>query len=56
MFQEINSRVELKFLVSCTYMEIYIERIYDLLVDVANPGVGGEYTIVEERDGRGIFV
>lgn len=56
LFQEINSRVELEFLVSCTYMEIYNERIYDLLVDVANPEVGGEYTIVEEKDGRGIFV
>lgn len=56
LFQEINSRVELEFLVSCTYMEIYNERIYDLLVDVANPEIGSEYTIVEERDGRGIFV
>lgn len=56
LFQEINSRVELEFLVSCTYMEIYNERIYDLLVDVSNPDVGGEYTIVEEKDGRGIFV
>eukprot|EP01039_Chlorochromonas_danica_P016088 gene16088-18994_t len=37
-------------------MEIYNERIYDLLVDVANPEIGSEYTIVEERDGRGRFV
>jgi kinesin family protein 6/9 len=56
LFQEINSRVELEFLVSCTYMEIYNERIYDLLVDVAHPEAGNDFTIVEEKDGRGIFV
>jgi kinesin family protein 6/9 len=37
-------------------MEIYNERIYDLLVDLSRPDQGGEFTIVEERDGRGIFV
>jgi kinesin family protein 6/9 len=37
-------------------MEIYNERIYDLLVDVSRPEQAGEFTIVEERDGRGIFV
>ncbi len=56
LFQEINSRVEIEFFVSCTYMEIYNERIYDLLVDVANPEQGGEYTIAEEKDGRGVIV
>jgi kinesin family protein 6/9 len=56
LFSEINSRVELEFLVSCTYMEIYNERIYDLLVDLSRPEQAGEYTIVEEKDGRGIFV
>jgi kinesin family protein 6/9 len=56
LFSEINSRVELEFQVSCTYMEIYNERIYDLLVDLSRPEQAGEFTIVEERDGRGIFV
>jgi kinesin family protein 6/9 len=56
LFQEINSRVEIEFFVSCTYMEIYNERIYDLLVDVANPEQSGEYTIAEEKDGRGVIV
>jgi kinesin family member 6/9 len=37
-------------------MEIYNERIYDLLVDVSNPEVGAEYTIIEEKDGRGVVV
>jgi kinesin family member 6/9 len=56
LFQEINARIEIEFFVSCTYMEIYNERIYDLLVDVANPEMNGEYTIAEEKDGRGVIV
>lgn len=56
LFQEINSRPEIEFFVSCTYMEIYNERIYDLLIDVARPEQGSEYTIAEEKDGRGVIV
>lgn len=57
LFQEINSRVELEFMISVTYMEIYNERIYDLLVDASNnTNNTTDYTIVEEKDGRGIFV
>eukprot|EP00599_Poterioochromonas_sp_BG-1_P005647 CAMPEP_0173144316 /NCGR_PEP_ID=MMETSP1105-20130129/7156_1 /TAXON_ID=2985 /ORGANISM="Ochromonas sp., Strain BG-1" /LENGTH=870 /DNA_ID=CAMNT_0014057965 /DNA_START=70 /DNA_END=2682 /DNA_ORIENTATION=- len=57
LFHEINSRAELEFQVSVTYMEIYNERIYDLLIDLSRPEQSsGEYTIVEEKDGRGIFV
>jgi kinesin family protein 6/9 len=37
-------------------MEIYNERIYDLLVDLSKPDQCGDFTIVEEKDGRGIFV
>ena len=41
---------------SCTYMEIYNERIFDLLQDLSNPDVATDYTIAEEKDGRGTFV
>lgn len=37
-------------------MEIYNERVYDLLLDVSRPEQSGEFTIVEEKDGKGIFV
>jgi kinesin family protein 6/9 len=56
IFNEVNSRIEFEFRVTCTYMEIYNERIYDLLADLANPDQAADYTIAEERDGRGTFV
>lgn len=36
VFQEVNARIETAFSVTITYMEIYNEKIFDLLVD---PGV-----------------
>jgi len=56
LFNEINSRIELEFRVSCTYMEIYNEKIFDLLSDLTNPDQAQDFTIVEEKDGRGVFV
>lgn len=35
MFQEVNARIETAFSVTITYMEIYNEKIFDLLVDPA---------------------
>jgi len=56
IFSEVNSRIESEFKISCTYMEIYNERIFDLLTDLSNPDHGAEFTITEERDGRGVYV
>lgn len=56
LFAEIGSRVETEYMVSCTFIEIYNERIYDLLGDLNSIGNATDYTIAEERDGRGIFV
>lgn len=56
IFNEVNSRVEFEYRVTCTYMEIYNERIYDLLTDLSNPDSNRDYTIVEEQGGRGTFV
>lgn len=56
LFSEINSRIEIEFKVSCTYMEIYNEKIFDLLSDLIAPGQATDYTIAEEKDGRGTFV
>eukprot|EP01041_Mallomonas_annulata_P005086 gene5086-10179_t len=56
IFGEINSRIEFEYKISCSYMEIYNERIFDLLTDLSNPEQVGDYTIAEERDGRGVFV
>jgi kinesin family protein 6/9 len=56
LYGEINSRIEFEFRVSCTYMEIYNERIYDLLNDFSNPDQAHDYTIAEEKDCRGTFV
>ena len=56
MFGEINSRIEFEYKVTVTYMELYNERIFDLLTDLSNPDVASDYTIAEEKDGRGTFV
>jgi len=56
LFNEINSRIEIEFKVTCTYMEIYNERVFDLLMDLSSSGVAPDYTIVEEKDGKGTFV
>ena len=56
LFGEVGSRMELEFRVSCTYMEIYNERVFDLLTDLSNPDMASDYTVAEEKDGRGTFV
>lgn len=56
LFGEVNSRIEFEFKVSCSYMEIYNEKIYDLLGDLANPDMATDYTIAEDKEGRGTFV
>lgn len=35
IFQEVNARIETAFIVTITYMEIYNEKMFDLLVDPA---------------------
>ena len=37
-------------------MEVYNEKIFDLLSDLSSPDLATDYTIAEERDGRGTFV
>ena len=65
IFAEISARRETAFTVSASYMEVYNEKLFDLLLDPAseeaNAGSGGnsnaaELTIAEERGGRGVFV
>lgn len=56
LFNEVNSRIEIEFRISCTYMEIYNERIFDLLADMSQPDQAADFTIAEEKDGRGTFV
>jgi kinesin family protein 6/9 len=56
VFNEVNSRVEYEYKVSCTYLELYGEKIFDLLTDLSQTNQSGEFTIAEEKDGRGIHV
>ena len=56
IFGEVNSRIEFEFKVSCTYMEIYNEKIFDLLTDLSSPETAADFNIVEEPGGRGTFV
>ncbi|CAM9692682.1 unnamed protein product [Ectocarpus sp. 4 AP-2014] len=56
VFQEVYARIETAFSVNITYMEIYNEKIFDLLVDPAVNTTKGDYTIAEDRAGRGVFV
>lgn len=58
IFSEIGMRVETLFTVTCTYMEIYNERIFDLLEALDSGGTerAHEYTIAEDKGGKGVFV
>jgi kinesin family member 6/9 len=56
LFNEIHSRVEYEYRVSCTYLELYGDKIFDLLKDLSDPNQGGEYVLGEEKDGRGVHV
>jgi kinesin family protein 6/9 len=56
LFSEINARVECEYRVSCTYLELYGDKIFDLLTDLKQTNQAGEFTIAEEKDGRGVFV
>ncbi|CAM9387160.1 unnamed protein product, partial [Choristocarpus tenellus] len=56
IFQEVHARIETAFIITITYMEIYNERIFDLLLDPGLDVTKGEYTIAEDRGGKGTFV
>ena len=53
-------RMETQFTVTCTYMEIYNEKIFDLLEPMDGPsdkeGATGEFTVAEDKGGRGVHV
>jgi kinesin family protein 6/9 len=56
IFREVASRVEMEFKVTCTFVELYGEKIYDLLSDLSRPNPSSDFTIVEEVGGRGVIV
>ena len=58
IFSEVGMRVETQFTVTCTYMEIYNEKIFDLLesLDGGAEPRSQDFTIAEEKGGRGVFV
>jgi kinesin family protein 6/9 len=56
-------RLETQFTVTCTYMEIYNEKIFDLLASLDVGGgskdagaATGEFTVAEDKGGRGVHV
>ncbi len=51
LFREIEARTDSDFLVTASYLEIYNERIFDLLDDVTNEAQTSDYQIIEEKDG-----
>lgn len=60
MFHEIGSRYEYEFKVLCSYIEIYNDKIFDLLHDLSDPSQCNqsqnlEYVITEDKDGKGTY-
>jgi kinesin family protein 6/9 len=51
LFREIEVRTDIDFSVTATYLEIYNERIFDLLDDVSNDKQTNDYAIIEEPNG-----
>ena len=70
IFSEVAARPSIDFKVTCTYMEIYNEKIYDLIDDMKSPPTSylqqqssqkashrtEEFKIVEDKGGRGVYV
>jgi len=56
IFSEVAARIEFEFKVTCTYTEIYNEKFFDLLQDLSSPDQAADFTIAEEKDGKGVFV
>lgn len=56
IFSEVASRVEYEYRIYVSYMEIYNERIFDLLDDLSRPGAAPDFAIIDEKDGRGTCV
>jgi len=56
VFADVASRIETQYTVVCTYLEIYNERIFDLLKALGDEDARNDYQIVEEKGGRGVLV
>jgi len=59
LFNEVGLRVETQFRLVVTYMELYNERIFDLLADIsvgADAGRTSDFIIAEEKGGKGMHV
>lgn len=54
IFQEVEARSDMEFNVQVSYLEIYNERIFDLLTDNANPDA--DYQIYEEKGAHGMDI
>lgn len=54
VFEEVENRIELSYTVRVSYMEIYNDRIYDLLGDGSTPNGAGDLVVVD--DARGTYV
>lgn len=51
IFNEVDARSDMEFNISVSYLEIYNERIFDLLTD--NPNPNDDYQIYEEKTHNG---
>ena len=49
VFAEVGLRIETQYTIICTYMEIYNERIFDLLHGLSQEDARTDYAIVEAR-------
>lgn len=53
VFEEVENRIELSYTIRVSYMEIYNDRIYDLLAEDLN-GPGGELVVVDDAKGTSV--
>ena len=55
VFADVAARIETQYTVVCTYMEIYNERIFDLLKALGDEDARNDYQIVEEKGGLSLI-
>lgn len=51
LFREVEVRTDMDFTITASYLEIYNERIFDLLDDITNENQTSDYQIVEDKNG-----
>ena len=55
IFRQIELNEDREFLIRVGYIEIYNEKIFDLLVDLSDPNQSNDFAIIEDKNAKGLY-